>query len=134
MLKPVSGFFVCVWKSSAKMVGVLPHKSIWQRTERFLSFKGSSSYLSDNYLRTRKVICCSCFFLFTDSACSQNSYFRCMCHFLKRRQKEIGRIPQFNFLHERKVKIKTTIQIFTNMLETLVLSVSNIIQKFLLWD
>lgn len=60
--------------------------------QKKFSFQGSSSYLPDNYLRTRKVISWSCLFLFTDSACSQNIYFN-VCVIFERKTKREKKNP-----------------------------------------
>lgn len=104
--------------------------------QKEFSFQGSSSYLPDNYLRTRKVISWSCLFLFTESACSQNIYFKCMCHFWKEDKKREEEPLQEFFSSasnmKGKWKQKTLLRFRACKLETYILSVSNGIKKFLL--
>lgn len=82
----VSGYIFCCEKVQLRRYECfLTNPS--DKGQKEIPFQGSSSYLPDNHLRTRKVICWSCLFLFTDSACSQNTYFKCMGHFWKKDKK-----------------------------------------------
>lgn len=128
---------MCIWHFFSEKVELRWSKCFLTNPsgngQKEVPLQGSLSHLPDTYLRTRKITCWSCLFLFTDSMGSQRTNFNQMSHFwkgAKERQQEslLDFTSPASYLQGRWKK--SSLKICVYMLETYILTVSNVIKKF----